>query len=175
MSGGTPVTLVPDIAGSGLIDGGVVASASFLPAAAAYSANTIIDVPKQFSWLYANGKPVATGALVRVLTTIIKIDATALISGEAAYSLACYSVTPPSAQADQAAWTLASADLPSYRGTIPLGTPVDLGAALYIKTQQSDQQDINLTGIGMFGRLITVGGFTAAAIARQVFLYGIVL
>jgi hypothetical protein len=118
-----------------------------------------------------NGDPIQSGAMIRVLTTIVKIDQTAVISGETSYSLPCYSVTPPSAQADNAAWALASADLSAYLGTLNLGTPVDLGAACYIKTQYQDF-DVKLIGPSLFGQLVTAGAFTATAVARQVLLYG---
>jgi hypothetical protein len=153
---------------------GITSSASFIPAAAAYSAGDIISVAQEFAFTYADGTPIRSGALIRILTTIIKIDVTALQASEAAYSLALYSVTPPSAQADNAAWTLASADLSSYRGSISLGTPVDLGAALYVKTPNVDI-DVKLTGTSLFGELLTVAGFTATAVARQVLLYGVEL
>lgn len=156
------------------VGSGVTASASFTPAAAAYLAGDLISIAQEFAFTDRLGNPVPSGSLIRILTTIIKIDATAVISGETSYSLPLYSVTPPSAQADNAAWTLASADLSAYRGTISLGTPIDLGAALYVKTPLVDI-DVKLTGTGLFGELITAGGFTATAVARQVLLYGIVL
>lgn len=157
------------------ISTGVVASASFTPAAAAYGAGDLISVAQVFTFTYLDGRPIIAGALIRILTTVMKIDQTAVISGETSYTLPLYSVTPPSAQADNAAWTLASADLPSYRGTIALGTPADLGAACYIKNQLSDVQDVNLTAATLYGELVTTGAFTATAVARQVLLYGIVL
>lgn len=157
-----------------MTDSGITASASFVPAAAAYSAGDLISVAQEFAFTYANGTKIRSGSLIRILTTIVKIDETAIISGETSYSLPLYSVTPPSAQADNAAWTLASGDLPSYRGPLPLGTPVDLGAACYIKTQYVDA-DIKLTGTSLWGQLVTAGGFTATAVARQVLLYGTVL
>lgn len=160
---------------------GIVASASFTPAAAAYSAADIMDVAKEFAFTMANGQAVPSGSLIRILSSIVKIDETAIISGETSYTLQLYSVTPPSAQADNAAWSLASGDLASYRGAISLGTPVDLGAACYVKSQCIDPVtglagiDIKMTGTSLFGELVTVGGFTATAIARQVLLYGVVL
>jgi hypothetical protein len=153
---------------------GVTASASFTPAAAAYSANDIMDVAKEFAFTYADGTAVPSGSLIRIVTTILKIDATALQTSEAGYSLKLYSVTPPSAQADNAAWSLASADLSAYRGSIDLGVPVDLGAALFIKTIEQNTE-VKLTGTSLFGELQTAAGFTATAVARQVFLYGTVL
>lgn len=157
---------------------GIVASASFTPAAAAYGAADVMDVAKEFAFTYADsGEAVSAGSLIRITTTILKADVSALQASEAAYSLALYSVTPPSAQADNDAWTLASADLPSYLGTIGLGTMVDAGAALFIQTQLSDKQDILLASgkASVFGALITVAGFTATAVARQVKLYGYIV
>jgi hypothetical protein len=156
---------------------GIIASASFTPAAAAYGAGDLVDVAKEFTFTDRNGRTVQPGSLIRILSSVIKIDQTEVISGETSYSLALYNVTPPSAQADNAAWTLASGDLSAYRGTLSLGTPADLGAACYIKTQFTDQQDFWLTSekTSMFGQLITAGAFTATAVARQITLYGVVL
>lgn len=162
------------LAGLGAGTSGITATASFTPAAAAYSAADIMDVAKEFAFTYSNGAAIPSGSLIRVLTTILKIDATALQASEGAYTLQCYGVTPPSTQADNDAWTLASGDLPSYKGSISIGTPVDLGAALYVKSAGVDL-DIKLTGTSLFAELQTVAGFTATAVARQVSLYGIVL
>jgi hypothetical protein len=163
-------------AGGGAVDfaTGITASASFTPTATAYAANDIISVAQEFAFTYSDGTAIPVGSLIRILTAIIKIDATALQSNEASYALQCYSVTPPSALADNAAWTLASGDLTSYRGSIALGTPVDLGSALYVKSPNIDL-DIKLSGTSMFGQLQTIAGFTPTAVARQVLLYGIVL
>ncbi|MGE3871177.1 MAG: hypothetical protein AB7F51_16910, partial [Pseudorhodoplanes sp.] len=117
---------------------GITASASFTPAAAAYGANDIMDVAKEFAFTFADGRAIPAGSLIRILAAVMMIDVAALQANEAAYALQCYSVTPPSAQADNAAWSLASADLPSYRGLISLGTPIDLGAALHVKTANID-------------------------------------
>lgn len=153
---------------------GITASASFTPAAAPYVANDIMDTAKEFAFTFADGTAIPSGSLIRILTAIIKIDVAALQANEAAYTLQCYSATPPSAQADNAAWTLASADLTAYRGAISLGTPVDLGAALYVKSPNIDL-DIKLTGTSLFAELQTLASFTPTAVARQILLYGIVL
>jgi len=153
---------------------GIVATASFTPAATGYGAGDLISVAQQFSFTFANGVAVPAGSMIRLLTSIVKIDAAAVISGETSYTLQCYGVTPPSAPADNATWTLASADLTAYKGSVSLGTPVDLGAALYVKTTGFDF-DIQLTSTGLWGQLVTTGAFTAAAVARQVTLLGVVL
>lgn len=160
-------------AGSGGASG-ITASASFTPAAAAYGAGDIMSVAQEFAFTFANGAAIPAGSLVRILTAIMKIDISALQVSEAAYALQCYSVTPPAARADNAAWTGASTELAAYRGSISLGTPVDIGAVLYIKSPNIDL-DIKLTTSSLFGELQTVAGFTATAVARQVLLYGIVL
>lgn len=156
---------------------GVIASATFTPAAAGYSAGDIIDVAKVFNWTYADtGLAVPTSALIRITTSILKIDAVAVISGETSYALQMYSVTPPSAPVDNATWTLASADLPSYLGSVSLGTPVDLGAALYAKTGGLTDEIKLDTGLSsIYGQLVTTGAFTAAAVARQVSLRGFIV
>jgi len=154
---------------------GCFASASFTPSASAYGALDIIDTPKEFAFAYADGTPVPDGSLIRVLQAVTKIDQTTLQSSEGAYTLQLYNVTPPSAQADNDAWTLASGDLTSYRGDMDLGTPVDKGAACYVKTQLTDKQDYKLLGASLFGRLLTVPAFTPGAVARLVSLYGVVL
>lgn len=153
---------------------GITASASFTPAAAAYSAGDIMDVAKEFAFTYADGSPLRAGSLIRILTAIVKIDQTAMQASEAAYALQCFSETPPSALADNAAWTLASADLTAYRGAIQLGTPIDLGAACYVKTPNIDL-DIKLATSSLWGQCQTIAGFTATAVARQVLLYGVEL
>lgn len=156
---------------------GITASASFQPIAGAISANDVMGTSMEFAFTDAiTGLAIPPGSLIRILTTIVKIDATALIASEGAYELHLYSATQPSAQADNDAWTLASGDLTAYRGSIALGTPVDLGAALYIKTPLVDI-DVKLTTSSLWGRLRTLAGFTvpASPAVRQVLLYGIVL
>ena len=122
---------------------------------------------------FADGAAVSSGSVIRITAATTKIDVTSVPAGQASYTLHLYSVTPPSAQADNDAWTLASADLPSYLGSIDLGTPADLGAALYIRTGALTV-DLKLAGTSVFGRLVTAGAHTAAAVARQVTLIGVV-
>lgn len=156
---------------------GITATASFTPAAAAYGAADMISVAKEFAWTVAGtGIAIPKGSLIRITTAIVRIDQTAVISGETSYTLHNYSVTPPSTQADNDAWTLASADLSAYRGSISLGTPADLGAACFVKTTGlSDEIKLADARDSHWGELVTVGAFTATAVARQVTLYGFLL
>jgi len=153
---------------------GVSASASFTPAAAAYLGGDLMDVAKALTFTFADGSAIPAASFLRILTASTKIDVTSVPSGQTSYTLHCYSVTPPSAQADNDAWTLASGDLASYLGSIALGTPVDLGAALYVRAQDINF-DIRLAGASIYGVLVTAGAHTAAAVARQVRLHGVVL
>lgn len=153
---------------------GCTATASFTPAAAAYGAGDVMGLSGEFAFTYANGLAIPAGSLIRILETILKIDVSALQASEAAYVLQAYSATQPSAQADNDAWTLASADLSAYSGSISLGTPVDLGAALYIKTSDVNI-DVKLVTSSLWGRLTTTPAFTPTAVARQVLLRAVVL
>ena len=152
---------------------GLLTSATFTPTAAAYGAGDIMDVAKQLQFLDSSGDPVPEGSIIRILSAVMKIDVNAVPSGQTSYTLHLYSVTPPSAQADNAAWTLASADLDGYRGALALGAPVDLGACLYIRAQYLDI-DVKLVTDSLWAELVTDGAHTAAAVARQIILYGIV-
>lgn len=91
--------------------------------------------------------------------TELEIDASALIGSEAAYRLHLYSATPPSALGDNAAWDLPSGDRSVYLGYVDLGTPVDLGATLYVQTLGINKP-ITLTGANVYGYLVTIAGYT---------------
>lgn len=153
---------------------GIIASASFTPAAAAYGAADIMGTAMEMAFTDRNGTVIPAGSLIRILSSVIKIDITAVPSGQTAYTGRLYSATPPSAQADNAVWSLASGDLTVYRGPIALGTPVDEGAALYVQSQYIDK-DIKLVTSSLWMQLVTEGAHTSAAVARQVLLYGILL
>lgn len=153
---------------------GYTATASFTPAAAAYGAGDIMGATATVSFLDAASAALPTASMIRILTAVVKIDISSVPAGQTSFTLQCYNVTPPSAQADNDLWTLASVDLPSYLGSIALGTPVDLGAALYVKSQYIDF-DTRLAGTNIFARLVTVGAHTAAAVARSITLHAIVM
>lgn len=105
------------------------------------------------------------GRTVFITGTRLLIESTGIISGEANYDLHLYSVTPPSALADNAAFDLPSGDRASYLGKITLGTPVDIGSTLFI-----EQNNLNKgvrVGSGsnsLFGYLVTTGAYTPTAL-----------
>lgn len=169
------VLLDPSGEEGGVGAAGIVATANFTPAAAAYSAGDIMDVSKEFAFTYATtGLAIPTGALIRILTSMVRIGVTAVPSGQTSYSLPLFDVTQPAGQADNAAFTVAAGDLASYWDTLALGAPADIGDGLYVKTRYQDF-DVRLLTSSLWGRLVTVGAHTAAAVARQVTLFGIVL
>lgn len=145
--------------------GGYSSTAVFTPAAAAYAAGDIMQGAREFTNL---GR--ATGGEVVITGAILRVDTTALQASEASYTLHLYSVTPPSALADNAAWDLPSGDRVSYLGSITLGTPVDVGSTLRIETNGINKQITVPSGGSVFGYLVTAAGFTATAVARNVTL-----
>ncbi len=147
---------------------GYTTSATFTPAAAAYLANDIMEGAKEFALAGPSGKN------IRILSAELEVDHTAIISGETTYRLYLYSVTPPSALADNAAFDLPSGDRASFLGYLDLGAPIDIGSTLYVQTSGLDK-DVLLAGTSLFGYLVTVGAFTATAAARKVKLHTVSL
>jgi hypothetical protein len=103
------------------------------------------------------------GGGVLITKAELQIDTASLPAGISNFALQLYSVTPPSALADAAAWDLPSGDRASYLGSIPLGTPVDLGSTLYVKTTGIDEQYRIPSGGALFGYLVTSAAFTPEA------------
>ena len=150
---------------------GFRATATFTPAAAAYSANDVISVAQELA-----GIGPISGGEVMITAASLLISETALQASEASYTLHLYSVTPPSAHADNAAWDLPSGDRASYLGYVTLGTPVDIGSSLWIQTDKINSVftvPASAAGGSLFGELVTAAGFTATATARKVTLHGV--
>jgi hypothetical protein len=125
-----------------------------------YTANDVIGsaTGSTAALTFANIGP-SGGGEVMITSAILEIDASAIISGETSYELKLYSVTPPSALGDNAAWDLPSGDRASYLGKIALGTPADVGSTLLIETDGINKQ-ITLAGANLYAYLVTVGGYT---------------
>lgn len=98
---------------------------------------------------------------IRITSAELEIDVAAIPAGMTSFDLYLYSITPPSALADNAAFDLAAADRASFVGKIALGTPVDEGSTLYVRTNAINA-DLLLAGTSLFGYLVTAGGFTPA-------------
>ena len=144
---------------------GYTSTATFTPAAAAYLAGDIMQGARQFTNIGPAG-----GGEVLIVNTRLRVDAAALVSGETSYTLHLYSVTPPSALADNAVWDLPSGDRASYMGAVALGTPVDLGSTCFIEQTGLAKQVTVPSGGSLFGYLVTNGGFTATGAVRTVLI-----
>lgn len=104
-----------------------------------------------------------SGGLISIVSCALEIDVASVPAGMTSFTLYLYSVTPPSALADNAAWSLASGDMAAYIGSLALGTPVDIGTALYVTTTNTNGLHVcRLAGTSIFAYLVTAGGFTPA-------------
>lgn len=104
----------------------------------------------------------ASAQSVEIISSQLEADISAIPAGMTTFTLYLYSVTPPSALADNAAFDLPSGDRSSFLGAIPVGSLADLGATLYVETNDHHKQ-VKLAGTHLFGYLVTAGGFTPAA------------
>lgn len=149
---------------------------SYSPGAAAgYSAALTITRPANTT-AYTAGDVVGgaltfptmgpSGGRVIITTAQLELDIAAIPTGMTSFTLYLYSVTPPSALADNAAWDLPSGDRAAFLGSIALGSPADLGSTLYVETSNINKQ-LKLAGTSLFGYLVTAGGFTPAANSEQ--------
>lgn len=87
--------------------------------------------------------------------------ASAVETGEGAYTLHLYNITPPSALADNAVWDVSSAnqDREEYLGAIPLGAIVDLGGTIRLDIDGINKQVTSLSS-NLFGYLVTEAAYT---------------
>jgi hypothetical protein len=135
------------------------------PAAGAYGAGDVL----QGALTLASAGPTGGGKTV-ILGARLLIPITAVPSGMTTFTLHLYSITPPSALADNAAWNLPSGDRASYLGFVNLGTPVDLGDTLYVETNSINKPLTVPSGGSVFGYLVTVGAYTATNVGYVVTL-----
>ncbi|HEY8357713.1 MAG TPA: hypothetical protein VIL30_09650 [Ramlibacter sp.] len=98
-----------------------------------------------------------------IMVTAVDLAAyiAALPSGIGNIRLHVYSVTPPSALADNAAWDLPAGDRASYLGYIDMGTLLDVGSTCYVQTDGVNKQFKLAAGSSsLFGYLQTINAFT---------------
>lgn len=130
----------------------------------AYTANDVVGAATgSTAALTFPGIGPSGGGLVYITSSSLEIDIAAVVSGMTTFSLALYSVTPPSALGDNAAWDLPSGDRASFLGQLNLGTPVDLGSTLYVETQAINKPIVVPSGGALYAYLVTLGGWTPAA------------
>lgn len=125
----------------------------------AYAANDVIGSATGSTAALTFSSVGRSGGVIMITSAELRIDASAVISGETSYRLHLYNVTPPSATGDNGAWDLPSGDRSSYLGYVDLGSPVDLGSTLYVQTSNINRQMI-LSGTNLYAYLVTIGAYT---------------
>lgn len=125
----------------------------------AYTANDVLGAAVAALTFPSMGPP---GADIMITSVELEVDIAAVPASMTSFRLYLYSGTPPSALADNTAWDLPAGDRPSFLGYLDLGTPVDLGSTLYVRTNGVNAQ-FKLAGTALFGYLVTNGGFTPNA------------
>jgi hypothetical protein len=141
------------------------ASATFTPAAASHTAGDAVGVAAEF----ALGAP--SGSLLKI------VSASMLVAGgtneTSTWRLYLFSVTPPSALADDAPFVLASGDRASFLGYFDFAQLVDVGDTLYIEATPA--KVIRLTGTSVFAYLVNLTTVTPAAVARTVRINAVIV
>lgn len=136
--------------------------ASFTPAAASHVAGDVNGAAAEFT----NMGP--SGERVKITSVALMIEGTA--AEVTAWKLHLYSVTPPSALADDAAFDVPAGDRGFYLGEIDLRTAIDLGSTQYIETHNVDKV-VKLTGTSVFAYLVNDTTLTPAAVPHTVTLH----
>lgn len=159
-----PTPVIPvDLAGN--VQGKAYsASASFTPAATSHTAGDAVGAAAEF-------------ALNAPTASVLKIiGASMLVAGgtneTSTWRVHLFSVTPPSAVADDGAIVIAAADRASYLGYFDFAQLVDLGDTLYIEA--TPNKIIRLTGTSVFGYLSNLTTVSTANVARTVTLHTII-
>lgn len=147
-------------------------SATFTPAAASHTAGDCNGVAQSFVLKDSQGGAPLAGSTILITSASLEIDGG---TAEAtAWRLYLYSVTPPSALADDAVFDLPSGDRASYLGYVDLGTAVDLGSTQWTETHGINKQ-VRLTGSTFFGYLVNIATVTPAAVGHVVSLHAVAL
>lgn len=141
---------------------GFSASATFTPAAASHVAGDVHGGAQVFSL------SAPSGSRIKINSVSLEIDTGTIET--TAWTLHLYSVTPPSALADDAAWDLPSGDRASYLGSVSIAQVVDLGSTLWIESHNIGKQ-IKLAGTGVYGYLVNGTTLTPANVAHIVTLH----
>jgi hypothetical protein len=144
------------------------ASASFTPTAAAYTAGDVFGTAQTFS-----GIGPTAGGTIRIVSTTLLIEHTALVASEGAYTLHLFNAALASPIADNAAFDLVSADRSKYLGTLALGTPVDIGSSLWVEVNSLNKLITVPVGGAIIGYLVNAATITPTAAARTVRLHAV--
>jgi hypothetical protein len=114
------------------------------------------------------------GKVIRVTGSRLEIDIPSIPSGMTSFRLHLYSIPPPSAYVDSTPWDLPASDRNAYLGYVDLGSPVDLGATLYVQQTGLDYDFLMGTTTSLYGYLVTSAPFTpSASTVKVVTLYSL--
>ena len=147
-----------------LASGGYKAAATFTPAAASHVANDVNGGAQEFTSM----GPSASN--IMITTATLEIQGGTAEATE--WRLYLFSVTPPSAIADDGAFAFPSGDRASHLGHINLGTAVDLVDTQWIETRNINKQ-VKLAGTSLFGYLVNLTTLTPANVAHIVTLHAV--
>lgn len=103
------------------------------------------------------------GSLFKLEGSEMRVDLASVPAGMTSFRLHLYSATPPSALADNAAWTMPAGDAALYLGYVDLGTPVDIGDVLYVQTTGLSKTVRLGENATLFAYLVTAAGYTPAS------------
>ena len=145
------------------------ASATFTPAAASHVAGDSVGGAVEFVLRDRNGGVPEAGSSLSIVSATLQINGGTIET--TAWRLHLYTVTPPSAYADDAAWDISNAtDLTSYLGYVDLSQVLDFGTTLFIDMPNLNKR-IKLAGTSVFGYLVNGTTLTPLAMAHIVTLY----
>jgi hypothetical protein len=140
------------------------ASATFTPAAASHVGNDCNGAAAEIDFNAVSAS--------RVMITSASLEIDGATAEATAWRLYLYSVTPPSATADDGAWDLPSGDRASYLGYVDLGTAVDLGSTQWVEVHGINKQ-IKLAGDSVFAYLVNLTTLTPANVSHIVTLHAV--
>ncbi len=124
-----------------------------------YSANDIVGGALELQ----NVGP--DGGVINLTDVSLRLDIASLptTAGMTGFRLHLYDATPPSALADNAAHDIPVGDRANYLGYVDLGTPIDMGATLFVQATPAKTVKLADGATSLFVYLTTVTSYTPAA------------
>lgn len=133
----------------------------------AYTALDVVGATAAALTFTSGGGPLSPFSIVGLEVQVNQATATATV-----FRLHLYSVTPPSALADNAAFDVPSGDRASYLGFVDTATSVDHGSTNSAASAITDKMIRAAEAVSIFGYLQAITGFTPeSAITASVHIY----
>lgn len=142
--------------------------AIFTPAATSHTAGDVVGGAKEFKGLAQQNN-----SSIQIASASLLI-ATATAPVTTTWRVYLYSVTPPSATADDAAFDLVSGDRASFIGSVDIAQAVDFGSTNYIQSDNLNKQ-LKMSGRSAFGYLVNLATVTLEAQPHTVTLHTVSL